>query len=1046
MHRLAAPVALAVSLLTIAPLTAQEPTADFVRALRTRYGPRLAEDYLDKLQKEHGTPADPRLLLESARTKLELAATDAKAAEQLANEADTLVKKVLDGNPSEALQGEARLATIQVLTLRGRITLARARRLQGDAQEAELANAQKDFESGGKQIEQTIKQLNEQLAKYKGDPKNAQERQARQALQNAIDAAEFDQALNAIDQAAAVPIGSRPEMTLKRNGIIDKARLLLEKISTHDARSPISYLARAWALQCYWLRDQRDEQKVARVKFDELQRETTPVAEEAQRLAGAFRMQHLLRVMDRQATVEPGEGPMAEAERLGEKWRATYRDQLNTPQGIAVRFILAEAYFRDAESQKGAAAKQKERYEKARELFGELADLDSEYSERARQRRSQVFLALNGGDPQKIESVPLANLKTFSELYDRAQFEARRLADDAARIADPAQLAEQRKKRYENILDALTRALKLAEEGKARVPASDVAAAATMRAYFLLLSGHPVEAIQQGEPVALRKPPAESSPDAAVYVLGAYREVLARPQAYHVADADVAGYQQRRDQLVQTMLATWPTKDAGYAARHFLAQQLHDQHKVPQAIEQLARIDSSYSQSITVHYQLALWCQEADHEGLKPASEDPGASLPWPQRAILALEKMPPLPDNAAPLTAHVYVAGKLLFAQHLYEKHEYDRLDRLAQSLRDGLDRGSIHPGEEAKKTLYPDVLALGLWSAYGRADDLYRSGKYKEAADVLAPVVERSGGEGYVALLRKNADLRKAFLELSLRAFVQDGRTEPSLKALRLLQKAGGDQSDAGRVAALESVVGLIRNQVETLRTEGKKRQLEAAITRFTAFVDEIAKEPMGSSPDFLRLLGECYSSLDKHDKAAVLFAQVPEPAPEKDGKPNPRLLANYQVSRILQVRELRLDGKLDDAEKALAEAKKAPAASLGVELRRQKEELHLLDASDKYADSFPQWMSLVKRLVKEGMATPTSEVYFESYFGLVNACYRYGQGLPEPAKTQTVRKAAGYLVTLQSTFPDMGGGGARTQFQQLLEKEPAFKEQYEQLKTKK
>src|SRR5262245_42292070 len=118
MKRLAVLVALgALGAGTPPPAAADPPHAEFLKALRNKYGPRLADDYLKRLPAGVGAESDPALALEVARTKLELAAIENSLGERLrlSQDAQAVLDAFFKGKPTDDQRAEAKLVNLQVL-------------------------------------------------------------------------------------------------------------------------------------------------------------------------------------------------------------------------------------------------------------------------------------------------------------------------------------------------------------------------------------------------------------------------------------------------------------------------------------------------------------------------------------------------------------------------------------------------------------------------------------------------------------------------------------------------------------------------------------------------------------------------------------------------------------------------------------------------------------------------------------------------------------------------------------------------------------------
>src|SRR6266849_1899561 len=84
MKRMVAWLAFGVVILTAEFVPAQEPPhLEFVRGLRAHHYPDLAEKYLENLIKDPAHAEDPLLLLEMAKTRMDLAAQETNTDQRL---------------------------------------------------------------------------------------------------------------------------------------------------------------------------------------------------------------------------------------------------------------------------------------------------------------------------------------------------------------------------------------------------------------------------------------------------------------------------------------------------------------------------------------------------------------------------------------------------------------------------------------------------------------------------------------------------------------------------------------------------------------------------------------------------------------------------------------------------------------------------------------------------------------------------------------------------------------------------------------------------
>ena len=245
-----------------------------------------------------------------------------------------------------------------------------------------------------------------------------------------------------------------------------------------------------------------------------------------------------------------------------------------------------------------------------------------------------------------------------------------------------------------------------------------------------------------------------------------------------------------------------------------------------------------------------------------------------------------------------------------------------------------------------------------------------------------------------------------------------------------------------SLEILVQLIqqlRSQLEDLRQQGApaRAQLKKTVTNFSTFLDELTKQQeKNAKPEMTLFLGQSYSSLDKHGKAAKLFSTIKEDAPP----------ANYHWARILYVRELRLGKDFSKAEAALQDIL---ASDWGKQhLEAKKESILLLEDQEKYQLSrtqgaIPQWNQLMLSLRPKLQDNRIKEQYFDCYYHLTYCIFQNALKKADTKQRQKeITVAASFIARLEEQS-DTGTEVCKKRFQELLQKEPLLKEAYALLK---
>src|SRR5207244_9079322 len=158
--------------------------------------------------------------------------------------------------------------------------------------------------------------------------------------------------------------------------------------------------------------------KAARKAYEGLLEERGEHAEQAKRLAGYF----FLRVI----ADDPMKNAATEIRQAAETWLRDYRASAHTPEGLGVRFELAEAYLQLARRQhrQGTPTSAAQKlYEEAQKLFRGLEETENEYTHRAREQRLNIAVALG----EERTRGDIGKLKGFQDCLLRARVEAARL-------------------------------------------------------------------------------------------------------------------------------------------------------------------------------------------------------------------------------------------------------------------------------------------------------------------------------------------------------------------------------------------------------------------------------------------------------------------------------------------------------------------------------------------------------------------------------------------------------------------------------------------
>src|SRR5262249_28893716 len=321
---------------------------------------------------------------------------------------------------------------------------------------------------------------------------------------------------------------------------------------------------------------------------------------------------------------------------------------------------------------------------------------------------------------------------------------------------------------------------------------------------------------------------------------------------------------------------------------------------------------------------------------------------------------------------------------------------------------------------------------------------------APTLAEVQKAGQKPGPITL--KDYRLVGDLLALRLRANVQLGNVKEALAVdLPLLRRlAPEDGLNADPTAVLRALVRELDVQVKELRKKGDKAKLQVTVTNFSAFLDELAKDVdlPAKQPEkaelfrqTLMFLGNSYSSLSQHDRAAKLYGRVPEPAKGADEKD----WQLYGFLRLLQAQQLRQAKQYAEATRVLTELTAHPKARMS--LLGEKEQIHVLEDQGVYGTAITRWGKFMdlpqikKRLAVDNKA---KDLYFDCFYHYIYCNYMYGKNHKDPKKTADyVKRAAGYVLALERSKNRDGWDRIGARLQELLQAEPALQQAHDELK---
>jgi hypothetical protein len=994
----------------------------FVRELRARHYSDLALEYLQRLSKNAPPELARELPLEFAKTRLEAGADEPDTAKRLEQYAlaQQELEKFLAQNKDHPRRAEATLDLAQVTVMRGRTQLSRAL-LQDtpEARSSEGAKARELLVKAGEQLKSIAAELDRQIAA-------APDQAAKRRLQEERRRADLGLALNLFDQGSTYSATSGSDADLKaRAPYFEKAQKALEQLVGGDANDPVTWQAMAWAGRC---EQELGVPKKARERLERIVGVTgNPAAAEGKRLAGYFR---LLVVKEAPDGKEKANDVILTE---GRNWLAQYPSYARTPEGYGMRYLLAETYNDEAKQAKERTEKER-LLGLARQALREVEATENDFTDRAR-RLKIAIIGAQGGFTRKVEE-----LKSFDDCFVRAQYEIMEMGDDAKKLKG-AELEKRRKERIETVLEALDRGLAMPEGKKPSLEANNARA---MFAFYALNMGKYQDAIRVGEAFARNDPRSSQAAMAALYALQAYSLMLAERERSFATPEEMKEDKDRMVALARYAEERWPKELAGDMARHQIALlMLHEKEpNYAEAFRKLENLTPSYPSYALAQFQLAEAAFKAEREKVDPI---PGDKRTYHQHGMAALERIGEPAADADPLTQRLYIEAKVRIAREMYRNKKFADMQKLVEQLRARLPtiKTDADPkkDEDLRVQLGNDIDDALLWARYGLAEAAFGAAKYPEVAGLLDPLVKEFN-EGKLTAIRKNLPLGKALLGMALKASVQLGKldnTRAALKALQALAAEGGAEADTTNI--LGQLAVLIGQQIEDLRKKGNEENTKKAVHSFTTILNDVAGQTKNPSPKVVLVLARCYSNMDQHKKAIELLEAVPE---VKQAGPDQAL---WHAIRLTLVRELRLNKDTEKARKLLDEiigTKEKPGWGMR-DVAALKERVFLEEEEGQYAAAARRADGIVKQLLPRVNAdNAMKEHYLECYYHVAYCYLKHAQGLDDAAKKEKyIKDAAGQIVQLEKKWDGFGSEASKRRFEELLEKEPQLKEEYEKLK---
>jgi hypothetical protein len=1018
-------LALGLALVACDPALADEPIEiqmKFLQRLREKNHARLAVEYLERL-KQHPTPQLKAVLpLEVARNKLAIARQQEPARRAgLLEQARGELRHFADQNDNSPHGGLARLDLARVISLQAGDRLAvAARHEDARLRDAEADTARKLYLEAGREFETAILRL-PQLGR------------GADALR-----ARFERARCFLDLSRTYLDVRSEKQNKDRAEAVDRGRIIFEELAKR-AGPPLGDLARAWLIRCY---QKTANPQLAAKQFKLFQNDQAEkFTPESHCWARYF---HILGVPDVPAVKIPLTGKLFLVQRECLAWLNDFPLERNLPVGRGVRFELAEASFRQAELIAKKNPKSPEvppLLDRARQWYESLLEPENEYSERAQKKyTAATFLRLGNA------GLPVEELHTFDDYLLQGQYEMYRMSQAVDKLASaaPAErkaLEEDRQKHLRQMIRSLRRALALADEG---VPARKTAEAEFYLTSAYLAEGDWHRAAVLGESLARADPPARQSAQAAGFALEAYSQVLALSNS--LTDRD--RYVRLASFVLGERATVWKSVAVTSVAHYHLASIHLREKKYAEAVTEFQQVKRDFPGYLYAQCQLTLTALEARQRALTKEEQDRYEDTAF--QALLGISKLTPGSD---PATAHLYFTAQVERGKILYARKKYDELRKFSRLLAEQFD--PLAAGMEPKEAagLRYALAVLNRLAVYGVADTFYRAKNYDQTIKTISEVVgpiEAQGKSGK-PVLRKDHQLMGSFLGLALRAHLQQNDSTRARTYLALLRQLRGED---GQATDLAEVLGSLADEVQDQLREFRERKDQAGVRRtvqnLSVILDELSKEmdDLSRDPDkrpvylkTMQFVADTYASLDRHADAARLYQKYPEPGP----KAPPREVQNYWYLQVMSARHLRLGRDFAAARKVLDRVAADPQGRK--QILAEKEQIHLLEDQRQYAQAANRWGKFMNQPAVAGQVAdsePMRKLYFDCYYHFALCYYQAGlQQKGEAKKREYFRKAAGYVVALETHQNQSGWLLVGPRFRDLLQAEAPLREQYEALK---
>lgn len=893
---------------------------ELVRGLR---GAGLTDLALERIQelkaKPAGLTADEQKILglEVARTRIEQANQETEDGKRVAllAQAKSEFEAFTKANPTHPLAAQAQMEIARLISINAKGLLSKGRRLESkEARALEFSKVRPEFDKAIAQYTGAVTTIENQLKKL--DPKDANAIELARSLQQAL----LDSAILRYEKSKTF-VGEGEGA--KQSEEILKAQKAFESIANKYTGTPSGYLASVWQTQCDY--EILDPAKASKSITDFIiANRSNRDAADAVRQAQYFKIEHI----DRAETKNPlNQKLLVELEAT--EWLKRYPEYRNSREGLRVRFLYlglakqdrAKSGVKyDAKTGRASSITSESRVllEAANKIYGEIAESDNEYSERASTYRLKNMVALLDAAGAGKET-PVTAIRTLEQGYLAAQVQQARIyqmkekpeaspkmnLDDpkdapkgkepapkgkepAPKGKDPAPKVEAKpfdpkapvelteKERVKLAIAYLERGLSMVT---AKDSPRDILNAQLLLALFLREEDRYIEAAVLCEGLARNNPKMSRAAFAAQIGVDSYNSALAKLKgSENKSDDSVNADLTRLKGLAEFADKNWPTEPPTDGVRQSLAFYQQQEKNFEASWDTLNRVSNTYQNIYQVRWAQGL----AMFNLVNPTTANPKQyreelqknitthSARWVQ-TINVLEALAEPPPSVDPAKGAFYVYAKTLLAQLYFMGSDYNKCEAVVKAATTSI--GKITTFDPAKRAeLISEARVQYYRSLSGRAAEFIKAKEFAKVGETLekdiaeiskeltaAPPESPSG-----AFIRMQGAQRNLLISTMI-SFVQDKKVDKASELLSVLQK-GGKPEDT--VAVMRQLVLSIRVQIDGLKKEAKTDEAKELSDSFASFLDKLATEPAKLPNSTILFLGDSYGSIDQHAKGIALL----------------------------------------------------------------------------------------------------------------------------------------------------------------------------------